>query len=117
MKEEYIHKTTFRFHYGHFKFLVMHFRLINTSTTFHSIMNKILRELLQKFLLVFFDDILVSSKTWEEHLCHQDHILKILQEHIFYAQQSKCEFGMIGILGHIINHEGVRVDEHKITTI
>lgn len=70
-------------------------------------------------MLVFFDDILVYSKTCEEHFCHLDHVLRTLHEHKFYAKQSKCEFGMTKILylGHIINHERARVDEEKIVAI
>lgn len=70
-------------------------------------------------MLVFFDDILVYSKMWDKHLHHLDHILRIFQEHKLYAKQSKCELGITEILyfGHIINHAGVRVDEHKITII
>lgn len=74
---------------------------------------------MRKFVLVFFDEILVYSKTWEENLNHLDHILKIFQEQNFYAKQSKCEFSMMKILylGHITSHEGFRMDEHKITSI
>lgn len=70
-------------------------------------------------MLVFFDDILVYSKTWEEHLLHLDHVLSILQKQKSYAKQTKCVFGMTEILyfDHIINDEKVRVDEQKIETI
>ena len=68
------------------------------------------------FLLLFFDDILIYSKTWEEHPKHLDEILSILEEHSLYVKMSKCEFGMKEMLylGHIINAEGVQVDMEKI---
>ena len=67
---------------------------------------------LRKFLLVFFDDIFIYSKTWEEHLKHLDEVLSILEEHSLYAKMSKCEFGMKEMLyiGHIITAKGVQVD-------
>lgn len=119
MKKEDIHKTAFRCHYGHFEFMVMPFGLTNAPTTFQFAMNQVFREQLRKFVLVFFDDILVYSRTWEEHLQHLDQVLSILQEQRFYAKLSKCEFGMTKVLylGHIINSEGVTVDEQKIAAI
>ena len=79
-------------------------------------MNHTFRVQLRKFLLVFFDDILIYSKTWEEHLKHLDEILSILEEHSLYTKMSKCEFGMKKMLylGHIISGEGVQVDMEKI---
>lgn len=80
-------------HYGCFEFLVMPFRLTNVSTTFQSCMNHVFRGQLQKFVLVFFNDILIYSQTWEEHLQHLETIFLILEEQQFYAKLSKCEFG------------------------
>ena len=72
-----------------------------------------------KVFLVFFDDILIYSKTWEEHMKHLDKVLGILEEHSLYAKMSKCEFGMKEMLylGHIINAEGVQVHMEKIRAI
>lgn len=69
--------------------------------------------------MLFFNDILVYNRTWEEHLQHLEQVLKILQEQQFYTKMSKCEFGMTEILylGYVIDQEGVRVDEQKIATI
>ena len=97
----------------------MPFGLTNAPATFQSCMNHTFRAQLRKFLLVFFDDILIYSKTWEEHLKHLDEALSILEEHSLYAKMSKCEFGMKEMLylGHIINAEGVQVDMEKIRAI
>lgn len=119
MKEEDVHKTAFRCHFGHFEFMVIPFGLTNAPATFQSAMNQVFREQLRKHVLVFFDDILIYSKTWEEHLSHLDGVLRILQEQRFYAKLSTCEFGMMEILylGHVISHQGVRVDKQKISAI
>lgn len=98
MREEDIPKMAFRCHYGHFEFMIMPFSLTNAPTTFQLTMNQIFWEHLQKFVLVFFDDILVYSWTWEEHLDHLNKVLEILQEQHFYAKKSKCELDMIEIL-------------------
>jgi hypothetical protein len=79
-REEDIHKTTFKCHYGHYEFLVMPFGLTNTPTTFQSCMNHIFNKKLRKLLLVFFDDLLIYNRMWEEHLKHVDEILTIMEE-------------------------------------
>ena len=82
-------------------------------------MNHTFRAQLRKYLLVFFDDILIYNKTWEEHLKHLDEVLRILEGHSLYAKMSKCEFSMKEMLylGHIINAEGVQVHMEKIRAI
>jgi hypothetical protein len=94
MREQDVPKTTFRCHYGHYEFLVMPFGLTNAPTTFQSCMNHVFNKQLRKFLLVFFDDLLIYSKTWEEHLQHVEQILAIMEGQSLYAKESKCEFGM-----------------------
>jgi hypothetical protein len=119
VREEDIHKTTFRCHYGHYEFLVMPFGLTNTPATFQSCMNHIFNKQLRKFLLVFFDDLLIYNRTWEEHLKHVDEILTIMEEQSLFSKEEKCEFGLTKILylGHMIGVEGVKVHQEKIQTI
>ena len=105
MRKEDVPKTAFRCHYGHFEFLVLPFGLTNAPTTFQSCMNHIFRKQLRKFLLIFFDDLLIYRKTWEEHLQHIEEVLSILESKSLFAKASKCEFGLEEILylGHKIS--------------
>ena len=80
MREEDIPKIAFRCHYGHFEFLSMPFGLKNAPATFQSRMNNIFHKQLRKFVLVFFDDILIYNKTWKEHLHNLEEVLKIMYD-------------------------------------
>ena len=82
-------------------------------------MYSIFKPLLRKFLLVFFDDILIYSRSWKDHVQHVDNVIKLLKEKQLYEKTSKCFFGVqeVEYLGHIISHEGVKVDPNKIKAI
>ena len=110
-----IPKIAFRTHNDHFEYLVMPFGLCNAPSTFQATMNSIFRPHLRKFILVFFDDILVYSPTWESHLQHVRITLDILQQYQFFIKASKCDFDKqeLEYLGYIVTHR-VKVDHKKI---
>nr|XP_034886896.1 uncharacterized protein LOC118027607 [Populus alba] len=114
-----IQKTAFRTHDGHYEFLVMPFGLTNAPASFQSLMNDIFRPHLRRFILVFFYDILVYSRSWEDHLLHLKQVLGILADHQFFVKLSKCQFGVlsVGYLGHLISSKGVVVDPEKIQAV
>jgi hypothetical protein len=99
--------------------MMMPFGLTNAPSYFMSMINKVLMEFLDKFVIVFIDDILVYSKSKEEHEKHLRAILEKLREHQQYAKFSKCEFWLdeVGFLGHMITKEGIVVDPAKVTTV
>jgi hypothetical protein len=102
--DEDVEKTTFRTH-GHYEFLVMPFGLTNAPSTFQSLMNKVFHNYLREFVLIFFDDILVYSSNWAQHMEHVKVMLEILVKQQLYIKRSKCIFGQqeVQYLGHVIS--------------
>ncbi|XP_024024277.1 uncharacterized protein LOC112092413 [Morus notabilis] len=111
-----VHKTAFRTHDGHYEFVVMPCGLSNAPSTFQAAMNQIFKPYLRKFVIVFFDDILVYSTSLEEHVQHLETVLQCLLSHSFFTKGSKCQFfqSSIEYLGHLVSKEGVQADPSKI---
>jgi hypothetical protein len=119
IKDEDINNTAFRTRYGHYDFTVVSFGLTNAPVVFMYLMNGVFRDYLDKFVIVFLDDILVYSKSEEEHEQHLRMVLQVLKEHQLYAKLRKCSFyqRQIHYLGHIISEEGITVDPEKVEAI
>ena len=119
IKEDDIFKTTFRSRYGHYEFVVMPFGLTNAPAAFMQLMNSIYRPYLDKFVVVFIDDILIYSKTKEEHEEHLKTSLQVLRDNKLYAKLSKCEFWLeeVSFLGHVISKDGISVDPSKVEVV
>ncbi|GJW06153.1 putative reverse transcriptase domain-containing protein [Tanacetum coccineum] len=119
VRDEDIPKTAFRTRYGHYEFQVMPFGLTNMPTVFMDLMNQVCRPYLDKFVIMFIDDILIYSKTKEEHDVHLRLILKLLKKEELYAKFSKCDIWLskVQFLGHVIDSEGIHVDPVKIESI
>ncbi|GKD86020.1 putative reverse transcriptase domain-containing protein [Tanacetum coccineum] len=117
--EDDIPKTAFRTRYGHFEFTVMPFGLTNAPTVFMDLMNRVCRPYLDKFVIVFMDDILIYSKTREEHVEHLRLVLGLLKKEKLYAEFFKCKFWLreVQFLGHMINGNGIHVDPSKIEAV
>nr|GEU75387.1 putative reverse transcriptase domain-containing protein [Tanacetum cinerariifolium] len=117
--EDDIPKTTFRTRYGHFKFTIMPFSLTNAPTVFMDLMNRVCKPYLDKFVIVFIDDILIYSETREEHVEHLRLVLELLKKEKLYAKFSKCEFWLreVQFLRHVINGNGIHVDPIKIEAV
>ncbi|GJX37077.1 putative reverse transcriptase domain-containing protein [Tanacetum coccineum] len=119
VRDEDIPKTAFRTRYGHYEFQVMPFGLTNAPAVFMDLMNRVCRPYLDKFVIVFIDDILIYSKTKEEHDVHLRLILELLKKEELYAKFSKCDFWLSSVqfLGHVIDSKGIHVDPAKIESI
>jgi hypothetical protein len=114
-----IPKTAFTTRYGLYEYTVMSFGLTNAPSYFMYLMNKVFMEFLDKFVVVFIDDILVFSKTKEEHVEHLRLVLQKLREHKLYAKRSKCEFWLkeVSFLGHVVSNGGIAVDLSKVQDV
>ena len=119
VREADIHKTTFRMKYGHYEFLVMPFGVTNAPATFMSLMNRVFFEQLDRFVVVFIDDILVYSRSRDEHAEHLRTVLEVLRQNQLFAKLSKCEFWMdrVAFLGHVLSEGGVSVDPEKVSRV
>jgi hypothetical protein len=95
---------------------VISFGLTNAPATFQALMNDVLRPHLRKFVLVFFDDILIFSNSWSQHLHHVRAVLQLLQAHQLFLKETKCSFGKetISYQGHTISVDGVGMDSEKV---
>ncbi|WJX17749.1 hypothetical protein P8452_07626 [Trifolium repens] len=119
VKAEDIPKTAFRTRYGHYEYSVMPFGVTNAPGVFMEYMNRIFHSYLDRFVVVFIDDILVYSTTEEEHAKHLRIVLRTLQEKKLYAKLSKCEFWLkeVSFLGHVISSGGIAVDPSKVDAV
>ncbi|GKD96475.1 putative reverse transcriptase domain-containing protein, partial [Tanacetum coccineum] len=119
VREEDILKTAFKTRYGHYEFQVMPFGLTNAPAVFMDLMNRVCKPYLDKFVIVFIDDILIYSRNKQEHEEHLKLILELLKKEELYAKFSKCEFWIpkVQFLGHVIDSKGIHIDPAKIESI
>lgn len=114
-----IPKTAFVTKYGSYEFTVMPFGLTNAPSVFMDLMNRVFMPYLDKFVVVYLDDILVYSKTPEEHAEHLRIVLETLQRERLFAKLSKCEFwlDLVKFLGHLVDKNGISVDPEKVAAV
>ena len=119
LSEEEIPRTAFNTPFGHYEWTVLPFGLTNAPATFQSAMNDVLRPLLNKCALVYLDDIMVYSKTEEEHYEHLRQVLQLLEKNNLYANKEKCQLYQeeVKFLGHIVSKDGLKVDPRKTEVI
>ena len=112
-------KTAFRTRYGHFEYTVMPFGLTNAPTVFQHMANDIFRDFLDIFIIVYLDDILIYSKTQEEHDIHVRQALERLREYGLYAKLEKCSFDQrqVEFLGYVVSSNGISMDRAKVQTV
>ena len=119
IKDGHEWKTAFRTRYGHYEYLVMPFGLCNAPATFQHFVNDVFRDFLDIFVIVYLDDILIFSRSLEEHRGHVCKVLDRLRQHSLYAKAEKCEFEQqtIQFLGLVISPTGIEMDQKKVSAI
>ena len=119
VKDSDIPKTAFKTQYGHYEFVVMSFGLTNAPTTFMDLRNRVFKQYLNMFVIVFIDDILIYSRSEEEHASHLRVVLQTLKDRQLFAKFSKSGFWLqsVAFLGHIVSSEGIHVDSQKIKAV
>jgi hypothetical protein len=119
IREQDIPKIAFTTRYGLYEFVVVSFGLTNAPAYFMNLMNKVFMEELERFVVMFIDDILIYSETVEEHEEHLRIVLERLRQQKLYAKFSKCEFWMekVAFLGHVLSAEGITVDPSKVESV
>ncbi|KAJ9672728.1 hypothetical protein PVL29_026082 [Vitis rotundifolia] len=119
VREEDVSKTAFRTRYGHYEFLVMPFGLTNAPAAFMDLMNRVFRAYLDQFVIVFVDDILIYSRSLEEHKQHLVTTLRTLRRHQLYGKLDKSEFWLteVNFLGHVVSEAGIAVDHSKVEAV
>ena len=119
IKDEDIFKIAFRTRYGHYEFVIMPFGLTNASAVFMCLMNNVMHKYMDKFVVVFIDDILIYSNSEEKHKKHLKIVLQESREHQLYVKYSKCDFfkDKIQYLGHVVTKEGFSVKPENIKAI
>ncbi|GJR53878.1 putative reverse transcriptase domain-containing protein [Tanacetum coccineum] len=119
VREEDIPKTSFRMRYRHYAFQVMPFGFTNAPAVFIDLMNRVCKQYLDKFVIVFIDDIPIYSRNKEEHANHLRIILELLKKEKLYAKFSKCDFwiSIVHFLGHVIDSQGIHIDPAKIEVV
>jgi hypothetical protein len=119
IRREDISKMAFRTRYGHYEYVVMPFGLANAPAAFMDLMNRVFHDFLDQFVVVFIDDILIYSKSLEEHEDHLRRVLQRLRDKRLYAKFSKCEFWLdkVIFLGHVVSRDGISVDPRKVEAV
>jgi transposase InsO family protein len=114
-----IHKTAFSTRYGNYEFTVMPFGLTSAPHTFQALMNNILRPFIDKFVLVYLDDVMIYSRTEQEHLQHVEQVLQALADAQLHIKASKCKFAKEStvFLGYLVNRSGIHLDPKKVAAI
>lgn len=119
IRDEDVAKIVFRTRYGYYEFLVMLFGLSNVPAAFIDLMNIVLKPLLYKFVVVFIEDILIYSKSQEEHKEHLAKVLKTLRQQKLFVKFNKCDLWRdnVSFLGHVVSKDGVSTDPQKVEVV